>query len=147
VKADEKQTPSRDDPSPYAAPEQPRYAGVLEACVRAGFFLLVLSFVLYMLEVPKPLIPLDQLPQYWGLPVREFVRATHAPTGWAWLAMIGHSDMLNLVGIAVLAGAPALGSIAVLPVFARRGEYALLVVALLQLMILLVSASNLLAGR
>src|SRR5690349_21338427 len=99
-----------------------------------------------MLEVPKPLIPLDQLPQYWGLPVHEFVRATHVPTGWAWLAMIGHGDMLNLVGIAVLAGAPALGSIAVLPVFARRGEYALLVVALLQLMILLVSASNLLAG-
>lgn len=147
MKADEKQKPSRDDPSPYAAPEQPRYAGVLEACVRAGFFLLVLSFVLYMLEVPKPLIPLDQLPQYWGLPVDEFVRATHAPTGWAWLAMIGHGDMLNLVGIAVLAGAPALASIAVLPVFARRGEYALLVVALLQLMILLISASNLLAGR
>jgi hypothetical protein len=141
------QNPSKDDPSPYAAPEQPRYARVLEACVRAGFLLLLLSFVLYLLGIPRPVVPLDQLPQYWGLPVDRFVEATHTPTGWAWLSMIGHADVLNLVGIAVLAGAPALASIAVLPVFARRREYALLTVALLQLIVLLVSASNLLTGR
>ena len=135
-----------DDPSRYATPEQPRYAGVLEVCVRAGFLLLLLSFVLYLLGIPRPVVPLDQLPQYWGLPVGKFVEATHTSTGWAWLAMIGHSDVMNLVGIAVLAGAPALASIAVLPVFARRGEYALLAVALLQLIVLLVSALNLLAG-
>jgi hypothetical protein len=120
---------------------------VLEVCVRAGFVLLLLSFVLYLLGIPKPLVPVDQLPQYWGLPVDQFVEATHTPTGWAWLPMIGHADMLNLVGIAVLAGAPALSALAVLPVFERRGEYALLAIALLQLMVLLVSASNLLAGR
>jgi hypothetical protein len=109
--------------------------------------LLVLSFVLYMLGTPRPLVPLDQLPQYWGLPVDEFVRATQTPTGWAWLAMIGHSDMLNLVGIALLAAAPAFSSLAVLHVFARRREYALLAIALLQLIVLVVSAANLLAGR
>ena len=136
-----------DDPNPHTAAEQPRYARVLEVCVRAGFVVLVLSFVLYMLGTPKPVVPLDQLPQYWGLPVDEFVRATHTPTGWAWLAMIGHGDMLNLVGIALLAAAPAFSSLAVLPVFARRSEYALLAIALLQLIVLIVSAANLLGGR
>ncbi len=134
--------PNRDPP-----PEQSRYGGVLEACVRAGLLLLAVSFVLYLLGIPKPIVPVDQLPQYWGLPVDQFVKATHTPTGWTWLAMIGHSDTLNLVGIAVLAGASALSSLAVLPIFARRGEHALLVIALLQLIVLAVSASNLVAGR
>jgi len=142
-----KQAASADDPNAHAAPEQPRYAGVLEACVRAGFVLLVLSFVLYMVGIPKPVIPLDQLPQYWGLPVDEFVKATHTPTGWGWLAMIGHGDTLNLVGIALLAGASAVSSLAVLPVLARRGEYALLAITLLQLIVVAVSALNLLPGR
>jgi hypothetical protein len=147
VKSDDKRSAPRADPTSYAAPEEPRYAGVLEACVRAGFLLLVLSFLLYMIGIPKPLIPLDQLPQYWGLPVGEFVKATHTPTGWGWLAMIGHGDMLNLVGIALLAGASAFSSLAVLPVLARRGEYALLTIALLQLIVVVVSALNLLPGR
>jgi hypothetical protein len=147
VKTDEKPNPSKNAPSPDAPPEQPRYAGVLEACVRAGFVLLVMSFVLYMLGIPKPVIALDQLPQYWGLPVDEFVRATHTPTGWAWLAMIGHGDTLNLVGIALLASASAFSSLAVLPVFGRRGEYALLAITLLQLIVVVASASNLLPGR
>lgn len=134
-------------PDLSAAPEQARYASVLEVCVRAGFVLLLLSFVLYLVGIPKPMVPVDQLPQYWSLPVDQFVEATHTPTGWAWLRMIGHGDMLNLVGIAVLAGAPALSALAVLPVFSRRGEYALLAIAVLQLMVLLVCASNLLAGR
>jgi hypothetical protein len=136
-----------DEPKSYAPGEQLRYAGVLGACVRTGFLLLVSSFLLYMLGVPHPLVPPDQLPQYWGLPVDQFVKATHAPTGWAWLAQVSHSDMLNLVGIAVLAAASTCSSLAVLPIFARRGELALFAIGLLQLIVLVVSASNLLAGR
>jgi len=142
VKAGDERGPLMDDPDRDAPREQARYAGVLEACVRAGFLLLLLSFVPYLLGIPKPVVPVDQLPQYWGLPVDQFVQATHTPTGWAWLAMLGHGDMLNLVGIEVLAAASAFSSLAVLPVFARRGEYALLAIALLQLIVLVVSASN-----
>jgi hypothetical protein len=136
-----------DEPNGDARAEQLRYAGVLGTCVRAGFLLLVPSFLLYLLGVPQPLVPADQLPQYWGMPVDQFVKATHAPTGWAWLAQVRHSDMLNLVGIAVLAAASSCSSLAVLPIFARRGELALLAIGLLQLIVLAVSASNLLAGR
>jgi hypothetical protein len=136
-----------DEPNRYAPPEQLRYAGVLGACVRAGFFFLVPSFLLYVLGVVPPLVPVEQLPQYWGLPVHQFIKATHAPTGWAWLAMVRHSDMLNLVGIAVLASASLFSSLAVLPIFARRGEFALLAISLLQLIVLAVSASNLIVAR
>jgi hypothetical protein len=128
----------------YALPEQLRYAGVLETCMRAGFLLLALSFALYMLGIPRPLVPLDRLPQYWGLPVDQFVKATHTPTGWGWLAMIGNGDTLNLVGISVLAGGSVFSTLAVLPIYGRRGERALFAISLLQLIVLLLSASNVL---
>lgn len=130
-----------------APPEELMYARVLRACVIAGLLLLALTFLLYMVGVPQPRVPVDQLPRYWGLPVDQFVKATHAPTGWAWLASLPNSDMLNLVGIALLAAASALSSLAVLPMLLRRSELALFAIALLQIIVLAVSASNLLIGR
>jgi ABC-type Na+ efflux pump permease subunit len=134
------------DPHKYASPEQIRYAKVLGAGVQTGFVLLVLSFLLYLTGVLQPLVPIDQLPKYWGLPVADFVKATNTPTGWGWVALIGKGDMLNLVGIAVLAGISAVSSLAVLPIFARRGEMAHLVIAVLQIVVLVVSASNILTA-
>jgi hypothetical protein len=134
------------DPHKYASPEQLRYAAVLGAGVQVGFVLLVLSFLLYVSGVLDPLVPFDQLPKYWGLPVAEFVKATHTPTGWGWVALIGKGDMLNLVGIAVLAGVSAVSSLAVLPIFARRGEMAHLIISVLQIIVLVVSASNILVS-
>ena len=133
------------DPSKYASPEQLRYAKVLGVGVQFGFVLLVVSFLLYLFGVLEPLVPVDQLPKYWGLPVAEFVKATNTPTGWGWVALVGKGDMLNLVGIAVLAAVSAVSSIAVLPIFARRGEMAHLMIAVLQVVVLVVSASNILA--
>lgn len=135
------------DPHKYASPEQLRYAKVLSAGVQAGFLLLVLSFVLYMAGVLEPLVPVDQLPKYWGLSAAEFVKATHTPTGWAWLAQVGKGDMLNLVGIVVLAGISAVSTLAVLPIFARHGEKAHLIISVLLISVLVVSASNILAAH
>ena len=133
------------EPQEYASAEELRYARVLGAGVLAGFVLLVLSFLLYVFGVLQPLIPVDQLPKYWGLPVSEFVKATNTPTGWNWIGLIGKGDMLNLVGIVVLAGISAVSSLAVLPIFARRGETAHLLIAVLQIIVLVVSAANVLA--
>jgi hypothetical protein len=130
----------------YAAPEQVRYARVLDIGARLGFVLLVLNFTVYLLGIRDPLVAVDQLPRYWGLPLAQFLQATHTPTGWAWLASIGKSDVLNLEGIAVLAAIPALGCLAVLPGFARRGEIALCTITLLQIVVLAVSASNIFAA-
>lgn len=131
----------------YASPEQLRYAKVLGLGVQAGFILLVISFAIYMAGILKPLIPVAQLPKYWGLPAAEFVKATHSPTGWAWLSDIGMGDELNLVGIVVLAGISAISTLAVLPFFARRGEKAHLAISVLLVVVLVVSASNILVAH
>jgi hypothetical protein len=137
-----------DTPSKYASPEELRYAKVLDVSVKVGLGLLILTFAAYLSEILPPLIPFDQLPKYWGLPVKEFVKATNTPTGWGWLSLIGKGDMVNLVAIAFMAGVSAICSVAVLPIFARQGEKAHLVIAVLQILVLVLAASNILtAGR
>lgn len=137
-----------DTPSKYASPEELRYARVLDVSVKAGLGLLILSFAAYLSGILPPHIPFDQLPKYWGLPVKEFVKATNTPTGWGWLSLIAKGDMVNLVAIAFMAGVSAICSVAVLPIFARQREKAHLVIAVLQILVLVLAASNILtAGR
>ncbi|HTY99825.1 MAG TPA: hypothetical protein VMB75_08325, partial [Rhodocyclaceae bacterium] len=132
------------DPHKYASIEQLRYARVLGRGVQVGFILLVVSFLLYVFGVLAPLVPVTELPKYWGLSAAEFAKATGSPTGWAWLRDIGKGDVLNLFGIVVLASVSAVSTLAVLPIFLRRGEKAHVAIALLLVVVLAVSAADIL---
>ena len=128
----------------YASEEQLRFARVMSAGVKLGFVMLVVSFALYMTGVLQPLVPVDQISRYWGLSAAEYAKATGTPTGWAWVKDIAKGDMLNYVGIVVLASASIASSLAILPLFARQGEKAHLIISILLILVLLVSASNIL---
>lgn len=132
------------DSNKYASPEQLRYAKVLSLGVQAGFVILVVCFILYLTGVLVPLVPVDQLQNYWGLSAAEFAKATGTPTGWAWLAQVTKGDMANLLGIVVLASVSAVSTLAVLPIFARRGDRTHVVISLLLVLVLAVSAANIL---
>lgn len=134
-----------DDQNRYASPEELRYARVLQIAARLGLVMLIASFAVYVSGALSPLVPLADLPKYWGLSAREFVAATHQPTGWAWLKQIGESDIANLAPIAFLAGASALCSLAVLPQFVRRGDIMHAAILVLQVVVLVLAASNLFA--
>lgn len=128
----------------YASEEQLRYAKVMGTGVKLGFVMLVVSFALYMAGVLQPLVPVDQVSHYWGLSAAEYAKATGTPTGWAWVKDIAKGDMLNYVGIVVLASVSIVSSLTVLPLFARQGEKAHLVISVLLILVLLVSAANIL---
>lgn len=132
------------DSNKYASPEQLRYAKVLSLGVQAGFVILVVCFILYLTGILVPLVPVDQLPKYWGLSAAEFAKATGTPTGWAWLAQVSKGDMANLLGIVVLASVSAVSTLAVLPIFARRGDRAHVAISLLLVLVLAISAANIL---
>jgi uncharacterized membrane protein len=140
------ETDVQNEPNKYASPEQLRYAKVLGIGVQLGFFMLVATFIIYLSGVLPPLVPVDQLPKYWGLSAAEFVKATHTPTGWSWLAQIGKGDVLNLLGICVLSSISVVSTLAVLPIFARRRERAHLIISILLIAVLVLSASNVLAA-
>lgn len=128
-----------------AAPpgEQLRYAAWLERTARGGLAALVLAYAAYVLGFVAPLVPLDTLPTLWNRSAADYLLQTGTPTGWGWLAMATRSDLANLLGIAVLAGSSIPCLLAVLPLYARRGERAYVLVCALQIAVLLLAASGL----
>jgi hypothetical protein len=83
--------------------EQLVYARWLDIGTRIAFVVLVVSFLIYLLGLLDPLVPLQELPRLWTLPADRYVAATGAPTGWGWLGFLGKGDYLNIVGVALLA--------------------------------------------
>lgn len=136
-----------------ASEEQMLYARWLEKGMLLGLALLVISFGLYVFGIITPVIPLDELSNYWGLSVKEYLAAVnsnflhqpHPPTGWAWMKLIGKGDFLNFLPIAILSGVTILCYIVIVPVFQRKGEKAYMIMAIAEVLILTLAASGLLA--
>jgi hypothetical protein len=135
-----------DDRSRYSSPEELRYARVLQIGTRVGFVTLIVTFALYVSGALAPLVPIGDLPKYWGLSARAFVAATHQPTGWSWLKELAMADIVNLAPIAFLAGVSALCSLAVLPQFVRRRDTVHAMILVLQIVVLMLAASNIFAA-
>ena len=92
-------------------------------------------------------VPLQRLPELWNQPVARYLELTGAPTGWQWVTLLQHGDMLGFVGIA------AAGRLLRLPAccrccrcIVRRGDRAYLGLCLAQLAVLLVAAAGVFGG-
>ena len=103
----------------------------------AAIALMVVAFASYWLGWPEPAIPHQRLPELWSLPVGDYLAQSGMPAGWGWVPLIGHSDVLNLAVMAMLAALSLPCLAALLPVYARRDRaYVALVVAELVVMVL-----------
>lgn len=123
--------------------EERIYARWLGAIVTVAFAGLVASFFIYLFRLLPPGIPPEDLPRYWALPVADYVKATGAPTGWAWIRRLNEGDLLNFAGVAVMGSATILAYLRVMPVLAVTGRRALALIALAQVVVLAVAASGL----
>mgnify|MGYP003395335012 CR=1 FL=1 len=83
--------------------EQLLYARWLDAGTRVGFAALLAAFVAYVSGVLPPYVPLETLPEVWGMPVAQYLQSTGAPEGWGWLSLVVRGDYLNLASIVLLA--------------------------------------------
>ena len=134
-------------PDPQAQPpEQELYARLLDWGTRIGLLLLVASFVAYVSGLLPGVVPVDRLPELWSLPVAQFQARTQMPGGWGWLALLGHGDVLGLLGIALLAGVSIPCLLALVPIYAARGEKAYVAICLLEVAVVALAASGLLSG-
>jgi hypothetical protein len=123
-------------------PEQLRYATVLHWCTIAGFATLVVTFIAYMAGWLPAYVPLEQLPHLWGLPTAEFLKATHTPTGWSWLFMMGKGDFASQLGIAILSGCSIACILVVVPAYAKNRNMVYLMICILEIAVLLASAAD-----
>jgi hypothetical protein len=121
------------------------YATLLRIGTRASTGVLVLTFLLYVGGVAPPVIPIDRLPDYWGLGASEYLRQASLPNGWGWVRLVGFGDFLNYVGIAMLASLTILCYLAIFPVFVRKNDTPYVLMVLAEITVLLLAASGLLA--
>jgi hypothetical protein len=125
---------------------QRRYASWLRWTTRVGVVLLVATFAIYITGIIPSFVPIPRLPSLWGLSAAQFLRQTHIAPGWhGWASLIVHGDMLVLGTLGVLICSSILCLVAALPIFWRHGERVLVAVSVLQIAVLAVAASGVLA--
>lgn len=126
----------------YISAEQQRYATLLNWGARSGLAILAVSFLAYIFGGLPAHVPLDQLSQVWSLPVGAYLEQTQTPTGWHWLDLIGYGDFASLIGITVLSGCSLICLLAVIPTYARRGDWAFVAICVIALLVQLLAASG-----
>jgi len=127
-----------------ATEEQIVYAKLLDSGMKAGLITVTITFVIYLLGIFPPHVPVNDLPKYWGMPVKDYLEATGIHPGWAWLGMLGKGDFLNFIGIAFLAGVTIPCYIRIIPIFFRKKDTVYGIIAILEVLVLTLAASGLL---
>jgi len=125
------------------ASEQQIYARIVYHMNHLGLFVLVVGFALYLTGMLTPHVPLEDLPQYWSLPLDQYLAKTGAPTGWQWISELGYGDVAPLLGVAVLASITLVCYLVLFFKFLQRGIKPLVVITVIELFFMLLSASNL----
>ena len=126
--------------------EATRYATYLDWGTRLGLLVLIASFAAYMLGLTTPLVSPQDLPQLWNQPVAVFQQKTGTPMGWGWLSMLGKGDMLNLLGIAILAGCSMPPLLSLIPLYLQRRDHTYVGLCLAITLVLVLAASGVLTG-
>ena len=138
---------------PAADEEQLLYANILQVGMYIGLTLLLVTFALYASGIVAPAVPVERLPDYWTLDVHEYLEATNRDhlhhedpiSGWSWLQVLDKGDYLNFIGIALLSGVTIVCFLGIVPTLIRKQDRAYVVMALLEVVILTLAASGILA--
>ena len=125
-----------------ASPEQLLYARILEKGMIIGLLTLLATFAIYAFGIMEPRIPLDKISQYWTLNVHEYLEHANIENGWAWVGLLKYGDFINFIGVAILAGVTILSYLAIVPTLIKNKDYVYAVLALLEVIILSLAASN-----
>src|SRR5512133_1385803 len=130
--------------APAVSEEQLAYAQLLDGGMKLGLLGLVVTFLVYVSGALPARIPVQELPRYWSMPVKEYLAATGVHPGWGWVGLIGHGDFLNFVGIGFLAGISLVCYLAIVPIFVRKKDFVYAAIALVEVAVLGLAASGVL---
>ncbi|MFC1512889.1 hypothetical protein ACFL5J_00385 [Thermodesulfobacteriota bacterium] len=136
-----------------ATQEQLLYANILEKGMFFGLGLMFITFALYVFGILDSVIPREAVASYWTMPVGDYLAAInhnylhmeHAPTGWAWISLIGKGDFLNFLPVAILSGVTIVCYLAIIPGLFSRGDKAMGFICMGTAAILILAASGILA--
>jgi hypothetical protein len=132
--------------APQATEEQILYANILNKGMIVGLIGLVVTFIIYGAGILKPVIPLEEVQNYWVMPVADYLEQTGIHAGWAWLGNLGKGDMLNFLPIAFLSLLTIICYLAIIPGFMKKKDTAYVVLAIVEVVVLVVAASGILGS-
>ncbi len=127
-----------------ATEEQLAYAAVLDRGMKVGLLLITITFVVYISGILTPHLPVSDLPKYWSMPVKQYIKTADIQTGWSWLSMLHKGDFLNFAGIALLAGVTIACLVPIIPIFLRKNDKVYATIAALEVFVLVLAASGIL---
>ncbi len=132
--------------APQATEEQILYANILNKGMMIGLIGLVVTFIIYGAGILEPVIPLEEVQNYWVMPVADYLAQSGIHAGWAWLGNLGKGDMLNFLPIAFLSLLTIICYLAILPGLIRKKDTAYVVLVIVEVVVLTVAASGILGS-
>ncbi|MBU2490668.1 MAG: DUF1634 domain-containing protein [Proteobacteria bacterium] len=130
-----------------ASPEQIRYANMVFWGAWLAIAIMILTYTAYMTGAVKPFIPVEDISRYWAMPASEYIHESGAPTGWSWVALLGHGDYMNFLGIALLAVMTIVCFLgALLPAYIKKKDWIFSGIVILEVLVLTLAASGILGG-
>jgi hypothetical protein len=132
------------DKKVLATEEQLAYAKLLDAGMKLGLLILIITFIVYITGILTPHVPVNDLPKFWKMPVHKYLAATGIHPGWAWLGMLGKGDFLNFIGIAFLAGVTLICYARIIPILLKKKDTIYAVLAAVEVLVLALAASGVL---
>jgi uncharacterized membrane protein len=127
-----------------ASEEQLVYANLLGKGALTGLVLIVIIFAIYVSGVLPNVVDYDKIQSYWTLRASDYIHQTNSPTGWNWVGLLNKGDMLNLIGIAILAGMTIICYLRLLPVFLKKKDTVYTIITIIEIVVLLFAASGIL---
>lgn len=126
--------------------EQRAYASLMDICMKMGLVGMAACFLVYVSGIAPEKVHLESLPQYWSMPLHEYLRATGTPTGWGWVGLLVDADFLNILPIAFLSMITIICCLRILPMMIARMDriYSGIIVA--EIAVLALAASGVLTG-
>ena len=132
--------------APQTPPEQLTYANLLFYGSWGAIAILLITFAVYVSGFFESYIPINEVSQYWSMPVSQYVHEANIPIGWGWAGLLGKGDFLNFIGIVLLAGMTIVCFIVVLPYYLREKDIPYVVLIILEVLVLCLGASGLLGA-
>jgi len=129
-----------------ASEEQLIYAKILGVGTWMALGLLVILFIVYITGVLPNVVEFEKLQYYWTLRASEYIKLAGAPTGWEWIKLLNHGDMLNFIGIGLLAGMTIICYLVILPVFVKKKDLPYTIITIVEILVLLLAASGILTA-
>jgi hypothetical protein len=125
-----------------ATDEQKKYANMLSVGRKVGLISILVALGVYVFGVVPPKVPVELLPQYWGLSSKEFMNSAGLQPGWSWVGLYKYGDIMSYFGVAILGAVSAICYAAIIPGLLRKKDYAFVLIAVAEVLVLALAASG-----